>query len=219
MSGETCFLCPASWEEECEFCEMSVRYCREHKILHRRDSYCHLYTVDQLEGVGRIMVAGRDIEPGEVVYREVEMVVGPAKTTTPSCLGCMRRVNGSVRCAGCRWPLCSSQCDELYRHGRRECEVIRVSGERVPDSGLDAEDWPAYQAICPLRVLMMKTEQPRNYEYMMQFMDHVEDRDWAVEEVEVVGRIREEWGLGNEFSREEVLTWTGLIVVSHKLYW
>ena len=42
---------------------------------------------------------------------------------------------------------------------------------------------------------MMKTEQPRNYEYMMQFMDHVEDRDWAVEEVEVVGRIREEWGL------------------------
>ena len=68
MSGETCFLCPASWDEECEFCEMSVRYCREHRILHRRDSYCHLYNVDQLEGVGRIMVAGRDIEPGEVVY-------------------------------------------------------------------------------------------------------------------------------------------------------
>ena len=47
------------------------------------------------------------------------------------------------------------------------------------------------QAIMPLRVLLLP---PADLKYLLQFMDHSEDRDMKDTEEQVVDRIREEWG-------------------------
>ena len=43
----------------------------------------------------------------------------------------------------------------------------------------------------PLRVLLLP---PADLKYLLQFMDHSEDRDMKDTEEQVVDRIREEWG-------------------------
>ena len=43
----------------------------------------------------------------------------------------------------------------------------------------------------PLRVLHLH---PNDLEYLLQFMDHSEDRDMKDTEEQVVERIRKEWG-------------------------
>ena len=46
--------------------------------------------------VGRILVATRDIEPGEIIFKEKEMVVGPCRASKPVCLGNIVRTEGVV---------------------------------------------------------------------------------------------------------------------------
>ena len=40
------------------------------------------------------MVAARDIEAGEVIFREEPLLTGPNHDAKPCCLDCMRRVGG-----------------------------------------------------------------------------------------------------------------------------
>ena len=54
-------------------------------------STCFPYRVDHVPQVGRILTAARDIQPGEVVFQEQEMVVGPCRTNVPLCLGIYKR--------------------------------------------------------------------------------------------------------------------------------
>jgi hypothetical protein len=48
---------------------------------------CYPYRVEEREEVGRILVATRDIQPGSVIFRETELVLGPSKGTHPVCIG------------------------------------------------------------------------------------------------------------------------------------
>ena len=42
------------------------------------DSYrCHAITVDEMEGVGRIALAARDLKAGDVILRDSSCVWGP----------------------------------------------------------------------------------------------------------------------------------------------
>ena len=43
--------------------------------------------MSRMEGVGRMILAARDIEPGEEIFREKELVVGPSRRVPPVCLG------------------------------------------------------------------------------------------------------------------------------------
>ena len=47
------------------------------------------------------------------------------------------------------------------------------------------------QAIMPMRVLHLPRD---SLDYLMEFMDHIENRDMEETEEQVVRRIREEWG-------------------------
>ena len=40
---------------------------------------------------------------------------GPDNSSVPVCLGCYRKVNGSYRCPGCKWPLCSGAYTQNFR--------------------------------------------------------------------------------------------------------
>jgi hypothetical protein len=48
---------------------------------------CYPYKVEEREGVGRILVATRDIQPGDIIFRETQLVIGPSKRTHPVCIG------------------------------------------------------------------------------------------------------------------------------------
>ena len=48
---------------------------------------CYPYRVEEREEVGRILVATRDIQPGSIIFRETELVLGPSKGTHPVCIG------------------------------------------------------------------------------------------------------------------------------------
>jgi len=190
--NDACFVCPEAAVKTCEKCG-DVSFCESHEQFHSNaeTQTCFPYKVNSLEGVGRIIKASRDIAPGEEIFREKEMVVGPSRSIPPVCLGCGRRVSGLVRCTGCSWPLCSDSCAEVKSHTAEECKIIAPSAENIPNWDVSTENCSYYQAIMPLRVLLLP---PADLKYLLQFMDHSEDRDMKDTEEQVVDRIREEWG-------------------------
>ena len=48
-------------------------------------------------GVGRALVATRDIAAGELVFEERPLTVGPLHDTPPVCLGCFGKVRDSLK--------------------------------------------------------------------------------------------------------------------------
>ena len=198
------------------------------------DSECFPYSVDYIEGVGRVIRATRDITPGEIIFREKEMVIGPSRNIPPVCLGCGRRVNGLVKCPGCQWPLCSHNCQELYLHSPEECKIIAPSGKNIGNSNESAEKCNLYQvclitdvtfseifcmagnkssflqAIMPLRVLQLPE---KDLQYLLQFMDHSDHRNMEETEDLVVKRIREEWGQ-TQYSPELIRKVDGILDVN-----
>ena len=171
-----CFICPSPCLETCPRCER-VQYCLEHSQYHRDTEQCFPYTVSHAEGVGRLLLASRDIHPGDVIFREEALVTGPGKTTRPVCLGCLDLVDCSVRCDGCHWPLCSSQCANIDNHTREECQLIEEMGDSIILEEQQGEEeviplatiQTLYRSIKILRALLLP---PSQLHFLMQFMGH-----------------------------------------------
>ena len=145
---DLCFICQKTAFKKCTKCG-EVSYCESHEKFHTNEELlgCFPFKVDCLEDVGRVIKASRDIAAGEEIFREKEMVVGPSRSIPPACLGCGRRVNGLVRCTGCRWPLCNLSCSELDLHTAEECKIIAPSGENIPNWDVVTENCSFYQ-VC-----------------------------------------------------------------------
>ena len=144
-------------------------------------------------------MATKKIEPGEIVFEERPLVVGPCKhAKKPVCLVCLSPVVNVKECGKCGWPMCSEKCSDS--HGAfEECEIISAD---VPRDG-GAVD---YQAIMPLRVALLKTNDPTAWEYFLTFMDHCEERrstsSWAADEKWVTDQISTRWKYG-ELTKDE----------------
>ena len=211
MGESLCFICSRPGVRTCEQCE-AVLVCEAHDKYHRHPETgaCFPFTVDRQEGVGRLVRAARDLDPGDEIWREEEMVVGPSRRIPPVCLGCGQKVTGEVRCGGCGWPVCSDTCPEMWRHVPEECKVIRVSGESVRDNReLDDVESPLYRSIMVLRVLQLRAE---DRDYMLEFMDHIEDREEGDADP-VVETIRGLWGQ-EQWSEELVRRVEGILDVN-----
>ena len=57
-----------------------------------------------------VIYATKNLNPGDIVYREDPLVVGPNQETGPICLGCMAAVDASCLCHGCGYPVCDQEC-------------------------------------------------------------------------------------------------------------
>ena len=95
--GGRCFLCEAPCDRPCEACGEVYFCCDDHRDLHRPPSSssekeCYPFAVVAVPGVGRALVATRDIAAGELVFEERPLTVGPLHDTPPVCLGCFDKV-------------------------------------------------------------------------------------------------------------------------------
>ena len=64
VDDRSCFLCSRTdCDSKCEHCGL-VYFCGDdHKRLHRPEQLCFPFRIEVKEGVGRCMVATRDIQP------------------------------------------------------------------------------------------------------------------------------------------------------------
>ncbi|CAH2044304.1 unnamed protein product, partial [Iphiclides podalirius] len=176
------------------------------------------YDVRHSDVMGRYVVANRDIRAGEVIIEEPALVVGPCSGCGLICLGCYRELEEGavVKCKGCKWPTCSESCPgqgKYTGHATYECDLLKT----VPPDYSKLEDLKdCYQAITPLRCLLLKKEDPSKWKAISTMEAHNELRlargdIWPTNEKHVVQRLKS-WGL--KFENEEIHTVCGILEVN-----
>ena len=53
---------------------------------------CYPFQIRTKDGVGRYLVATRDLEPGALAFKEEPIILGNNHETPPVCLGCLKPV-------------------------------------------------------------------------------------------------------------------------------
>ena len=217
MSSRECFICSAPGQFSCPDCQLAF-CCSDHGDLHRGDS-CYPFTVLQAQGVGRYVVAARDIRQGEVVFEETEpLVVGPNQECQPVCLSCLTPLvedeedggggGGQIDCGGCGYQVCGADCEKRHRESR-ECQILGSAKPPVP-----AE---RYHHILPLRLLLLEAEDPGKARLAEMFMDHREEREgteyWSYGRDHIVPFIRDQCGQ-TQWTEQQVMRATGILEVN-----
>lgn len=130
----------------------------------------------------------------------------------------------ACRCKGCQWPLCSNSCPGLKQqlgHTSMECTILQ---ETKSASFFNCKDWSSLrnhlQAIVPLRCLLLKASDPTAYATLMDMEHHNAIRRkipevWSGNQINVVNRIVNDWGL-TEYNEDEIHTICGVLEV---IYW
>ncbi|CAB4059956.1 SMYD [Lepeophtheirus salmonis] len=92
-SCKSCTFCIQSESIVCPSCGKGF-CCEEHAVIHRlpRDGSCIPIDIKEDDIKGRHIVASRDINPGEVVFVDRPVVVGPNHEVTPLCITCSEKV-------------------------------------------------------------------------------------------------------------------------------
>ena len=154
----------------------------------------------------------RDIEAGEIVLFEDPMLMGPNHTAAPSCLDCMRKVDGSYLCPECNFPLCGEMCAYGEEHASRECKVFATVEPKIEIKDFARAD-PIYWNVTVVRGLLMKEAEPDKWAVLERMMDHNEERrreededgTFAMYHQNVVHFLRVRCGLADRFSESEVI--------------
>ncbi|XP_071438993.1 SET domain-containing protein SmydA-8-like [Hetaerina americana] len=182
----SCVVCSGPTSLRCSGCR-SVFYCsRDHQKLHwstHKGECKQTYVMSHSERLGRHLVAARDLEAGELILREVCLVLGPKAASGCVCLGCHRPLHPAAPfcpCPGCGWPLCSAQCRDSPHH-TSECSLLEKAASRIqPASLLHAPlsaQVAAYSFITPLRCLLVKrSSSSRSWDALNDLQSHVDER-------------------------------------------
>ena len=81
-----------------------------------------------------------------------------------------RKVSGNYLCRDCNWPLCSNICAKSPYH-IEECKLLKSRGAKIKIPWFD-KPCSYYDAILPLRVMILKKTNPRAYNLISILMDH-----------------------------------------------
>eukprot|EP00092_Neocalanus_flemingeri_P013253 GFUD01014283.1.p1 GENE.GFUD01014283.1~~GFUD01014283.1.p1 ORF type:complete len:522 (+),score=161.87 GFUD01014283.1:236-1801(+) len=215
MSTTTpCYLCQDQTEHSCPECGLPS--CSSHLPTHLVDKVCLPFTVLYKEGVGRYVVATRDIKASEVILEDHPAVLGPNYETEAVCLECLSRADGSVLCHHCNLPLCSDKCRDGPKH-KAECDVFREMEKKVVvarfGSGTIAYE---YGCITVLRLLALRDTNPETWARVQFLMDHEDERRkekeyWQMFQKNVVDYLRIRVGLADTYSEEEIHRAIGIL--------
>ena len=136
------------------------------------------------------MVASRDINPGEVIFSEEALALGPNHSTPPCCLECLRKVQDDKSvCPNCNLLVCEEMCAYGEEHAK-ECEIFSKMSPKLKVDDLTKPSW-IYYSITALRGLLWKKTEPLKYAILQRMMDHNEqhkkDKEtWNIYKTKVV---------------------------------
>jgi len=173
-----------------------------------------LYNIGKHPMIGRFMEARRDIHPGEVIFTDNPAVIGPDNNALPMCIVCWRKLSGHYRCGQCGWPLCGERCRDTKAH-YRECRLFQERGSKVEISGFGKPN-RIYDAVLPLRLLMLKLWDKKVYRLVCLLMDHKENQSPSQQrrQAQIAELIRVTWGFAKDFSVNEVKHVLGILSVN-----
>lgn len=118
--------------------------------------------------------------------------------------------------------MCSSKCKGLgkkYGHTQIECAVLKATKScQFFDYNTVEKMRPNYNAVVPLRCLLLKETDPQTYEHLMTMETHNEIRRnipelWRTNQITVVSRIIDDWGL-KEYTEDEIHSICGILEVN-----
>lgn len=198
--------------------------CPLHLEVHRPRDSCLPYTVRVAEGVGRYVVATRDIRAGEMILEDRPAVLGPCFDTEAVCVECLGRPDGSVLCHLCHLPLCSEACRDGPRH-RPECQMFAAMEPKVElkqyhkapsASNSTGRICHEFGCITVLRLLALRDSAPDSWARVQLLMDHDGERRkeldyWQMFQKNVVEYIRIKGGLAETYSEEEIHRAIGIL--------
>lgn len=130
------------------------------------------------------MIATRDIKQGETILKEKPAVVGPRMASTAHCLSCGKKLSPTLieenldyyKCPLCNWPMCGPECakDDVHKN---ECKTMISKGYKcsIKYENKDKTE-AAYCVIAPLRVLLMKESNPKQFDSIMNLESHLDKR-------------------------------------------
>ena len=103
---------------------------QDHFLIHRPDNLCYPFIVKNGPGVGRFLVASRDIKPCELILRELPAVFGPYTPTSPLCLTCFTKldITTTYLCPNCGLPFCKEECSTSPMHKQVRMISINITG-------------------------------------------------------------------------------------------
>lgn len=119
-------------------------------------------------------------------------------------------MDGTYRCSGCCWPLCSPACKEVEGnwHYPSECNLLAAQHVYPTAEELTKEDCQIYDCITPLRVVMAIQQDEKKRVALTGLEHHLRHRQdvgiWEVDQLSVVHIIRIDWGLGDSISEDEL---------------
>lgn len=215
----SCWICERPGVESSDFyCD--VHYCGpDHRELHHPVDHDEPwpFIVKYKPGVGRLMVAARDIDQGELIFTETCLAQGPNHTLfTDFCLDCLKEVPDSVSCSKCNWPVCGPECEEGHNHSI-ECQTLAENKDNIDMEKMKSKG-TLYWPISTLRILLLSKENPGTWSVIQRMMSHREEHrrkeTWPMYSEHLVEMIRDKCGLGEMFSEEEVEHVSGVIDVN-----
>jgi len=175
----SCDVCRKPTTTRCSGCAQ-IYYC---SVEHQKKSWkdhkpkCHPFKIDNHEVYGRVLVATRDIKPGEVVLKEAPLIKGPSQITGPVCVGCLQAVEQktSKECTRCGWPVCKAgKCQDSKTH-LPECQLTQARGSKISIQHFYSPH-PTYQCLTTLRCLLLKEVDASKWDQLMMLQSHNEER-------------------------------------------
>ena len=125
-----------------------------------------------------------------------------------------RKLSGSYKCKLCGWPLCGDVCRDTKTHAK-ECKFFQDRKSKIQVTCFGVPN-RLYDAILPLRVLLLKLTNKRVYKLVCLLMDHTETQTEKKQRrySQIAELIRNTWGFSKDFSVTEIKHVLGILAVN-----
>jgi len=167
MSGK-CFLCCTDCENTCDNCQLA--FCSlNHLEIHKQAGKCSPWFVETKPGVGRIVLAARDIRPFELVMRDTDLL-GMVMMDDRACVECGERKDLNMRKCDCGLERCKAGCSLTVQH---ECSKLQKLGiQNMSEKDRNA----LFMSLGFRRMIKLKHTNPEKWMDLMKLMSHREKR-------------------------------------------
>ncbi|KAK4012902.1 hypothetical protein OUZ56_025152 [Daphnia magna] len=135
--------------------------------------------LDSSPELGRYFVAGRAFKPGDVVMKEYPLAAAPGPLSQHVCFGCHRLFTKAYICSDCRSPLCNYNCQMSSEHQKECCYLKKIIPEienRQKNGKIQRIPVQLSMLMLPLRLLLLRREQPNKWQLLMDLESHMEAR-------------------------------------------